>query len=169
MSPPTLRGCTQMLRLEGIAILWVVAMACVAANFWPRAADADRAVSSDPVETASVGYVAAAAKPDSRFPRVLPEPPATGRNLFEVVEVVESQQPVPPTAPMPLLRGVISDGQTIRAVFATAPDGSGTVTAALSDSVGDYRVDAITPDDVTLAGPDGKTITLKLRGSGELP
>lgn len=156
-----------MLRLEGLAILWVVASACVAVDFLPHATG--RPVATDPVETARLGYVAPAGGTTSRFPRVLPDPPAAGRNLFEVAEAVESRPPALPAAPLPLLRGVISDGQSVRAVFATGSDGTGTVTAAVSDAVGDYRVDAITPDDVSLAGPDGKTITLKLRGSGEQP
>jgi hypothetical protein len=153
-----------MLRIEGHVALWVVAFACVAGTLL-RPTASER-VAALPVGKAAVSYIAATSVSSVSFQRVLPDLPTGGRPLFDVAEVGGAPPPAVAGLALPVLRGVISDGLDVRAVLAT---NSGTLTAMVSDVVSDYRIESIDADQVILVGPDGRTETLKLRGSGELP
>lgn len=159
-----------MLRLEGHILLWVMALVCAlgtitALSQAPASMGSDRSSSSTPVPGSAPQQALA---PD--FPRRLADLPQDGRLLFEAAEVPQQEVSAALVEiSAPLLRGVISDGITLRAVFASSADTTGTFTAKVSDLVAGYRVEAVEAGQVTLVGPDGRTEILKLRGSGELP
>jgi hypothetical protein len=60
-----------------------------------------------------------------------------------------------PPADLPRLTGILMSSDARHAIF--EPDGSKPIVVAEGDNVGDWRVQEIAPDSVTLTGPEGTT------------
>lgn len=69
----------------------------------------------------------------------------------------------------PVLKGVISGAEGLRAVFVLAPDATDYVVAATGQSVGEYRIKDIASDRVLGVSAGGEEVTFNLRGAGEHP
>lgn len=160
------------MRIEGHALLWgIAAVSVVAALLLPRIHPViGHQTLPQSGDAANIGYVASEEDSASAFPRTLPALPTGGRSLFPpTLQIANVAEPNLPNQPTPILKGLISDGEVVRAVFATSSDVSAVVTAGVADAVADFLVSAIEADNVTLTAPDGATIVLTLRGPGEMP
>ena len=63
-----------------------------------------------------------------------------------------------PALAMPRLSGIIMSGEQRSAIFAAADEGRRSVVAGLGEHVGEYVVQAIESERVTLVGPGGKRV-----------
>ncbi len=69
----------------------------------------------------------------------------------------------------PVLKGIISSADGLRAVFAVTPTATDYVVAATGQSVGEYRIKDIASDRVLGISAGGDEVTFNLRGAGEHP
>lgn len=105
---------------------------------------------------------------------MLPEIDASAHAMFKVATAVTVPIVVQPqnesTPIVPALKGVIQRGGVSFAVMMLDPNAAGYVVAGVGDTVGDYRLTAVTDDSVTMTKTsDGSSDTLTLQGAGELP
>ena len=166
------------LRLEGHLLLWVAALVSMAAVTMHGTAEppalqdeARERGASGPSPMASVAKVLGGTH--QVYPRVLPNLEASGRPLFAATRSAALVEPVSTPARVeaapPMLKGVVSDGITQRAVFGVAGEQMSYLTAGPGQLAAGYRIERIEADRVVVASPDGETLVLKLRGAGELP
>lgn len=165
------------MRLELHLILWVTAAASVGAVLFHSSAEFSQipsigsgaAMEVAVLEDASSGPMAAST--DGGFPRTLPQIDKGARWLFAVVEqaAIEAPQPTEIASSLPVLKGIISGADGLRAVFALTPGAADYVVAATGQSVGEYRIKDIAADRVLGVSAGGDEVTFNLRGAGEHP
>lgn len=169
------------MRIEIHAALWVAAGVAMGLAIWHGATRAaylssweDEVRAAQPqvprLEIAGLGN-----QGRETVPPVVTVAPKNGRTLFTIndaarpapVPMQAVEQPVP--KPTPVLRGIVSEGARVRAVFESSTTAPDYVVVGVGDEVGGYRVLAIDPDSLAVENGDGARQTLKLRGAGELP
>ncbi|MBI4924139.1 MAG: hypothetical protein HY834_20580 [Devosia nanyangense] len=165
------------LRIEGHAILWVTALLSLGfttfhGNFTSFQEATDRNESQSQQSTqSSLGSAAQTENDRAIVERSLPEIDRQARTLFYIEAVSMEPSPAPlavvPDAARLILKGIVSSGGELRAVFAIAQSGEGYVTAGAGDVVAGFQITSVSRDRVVASSPNGEATVFELRGTGE--
>jgi hypothetical protein len=164
------------LRLEVVLFLWVTAIVASGAVIFrsnePVSELASISLDSESLTSASLETNSALDGPAAVMilERLAPEPDKTSRTLFPVVPPQQQQDViVVAEAPrvMPILKGIVSSGAELRAIFTLGTDALDYVPAGVGSVVAGYRIREILQDRVIATDELGAEVAFSLRGSGE--
>jgi hypothetical protein len=166
------------LRLELQLFLWVTALLCLgAAIFHSNGRDQQLAlIASDseilPHHLLNRNGALDSREADGTVERPTPEPDSSSRTLFSVVPLPHQQPPesvVVAEAPrvLPILKGIVSSGAALRAIFILGPDARDYLTVGAGVDIGGYRILRILPDRVLARDEANEDVSFTLRGDGE--
>lgn len=114
-----------------------------------------------------------AIKTTEMFPRPLPDVSQHTRRLFNIVAELQPVETAAPTVSvepgLPMLKGVVSGVDGLRAVFAMDATSADYIVAGPGDSVAGYRIEDVAADRVSAVSAGGDDVTFNLRGAGEHP
>lgn len=167
------------MRLEAQLILWVTALLSLGATLFHGTFN-NAQLSSEVSELEELNIEAHDGAVDSSsaknlhlFPRRFVEVDQSVRSLFEVEIPAFSAETVVPAIisepELPVLKGVVSSAQGLRAVFALGVNEGHYVVAAPGDDIGGYQIDKIEAGEVSAVSASGELATFNLRGAGEHP
>jgi hypothetical protein len=164
-----------MPRLELQLFLWVTAFGLVAFGLLHGSSSVSPVlfdeVEGDSASTVSVAYdrmpIALALATDSSANDSFLE--SNSRPIFVVPAPVpalpDGDLAATQTRALPILKGIVSSGKELRAVFASSPDAY--VVVAPGEQISEYTVTSISTEQVLARDPLGVSHTFALRGTGE--
>lgn len=166
------------MRAELHLILWVTAVASLSAVIFRGSFEAPQISLPVSGSVAEVSVLASTTSGQtvgdiaSSFPRSLPDLDEDARPLFDVGELPQvlevGAHNVPESGP-PLLKGIISGADGLRAVFVLDATTTEYRVAGPGESIGEFRIKDVTADRVLAVSAGGDDVTFNLRGAGEHP
>jgi len=164
------------MRNELHLILWVTAVASLSAVLFRSSFEVPQIPSPLSGSAAEVSVLASAnlgpadASIEAPLPLSLPDLDEDARPLFEVggpPQAVEVAPHSTPGAGPPMLKGIISSADGLRAVFVLDGTTTDYKVAGPGESVGEYRIKDVAADRVFAVSAGGDDVTFNLRGAGE--